>query len=152
MGGGRTENEGYIEALGSNDEWGGVCDDHWDINDGKVVCKMLGYPTAETIFHDNPRFGQAPSGGRFVLDNLNCTGNESSVFDCPHNGEWNENCRAHEIAGVRCGNETKTESEFFQVFVSSSYTLLLTINLRSKHRIVNLFRINVCFKMSAPRG
>ena len=111
MGGGRTENEGYIEALGSNDEWGGVCDDLWDINDGKVVCKMLGYPTAETIFHDNPRFGQAPSGGRFVLDNLNCTGNESSVFDCPHNGEWNENCRAHEIAGVRCGNETKIEGE-----------------------------------------
>ena len=108
MGGGNKSNEGYVEALGSNHEWGGICDDNWDIHDGKVVCKMLGYPTAETVFH-RARFGEAPSGDRFILDNLNCTGNESSVFDCPHNGEWNENCRAHEIAGVRCGNETKSE-------------------------------------------
>ena len=49
MGGGNKSNEGYIEVLGSNHEWGGICDDSWDINDGKVVCKMLGYPTAETV-------------------------------------------------------------------------------------------------------
>ena len=106
MGGGNTPNEGYVEALGSNDRWGGICDDGWDINNAKVVCKMLGYPTAEQFFKE-ARFGQAPSGGRFVLDNLRCTGSESSVFDCPHPGEWSEDCGASEIAGVRCGNVTQ---------------------------------------------
>ena len=40
----------------------------------------------------------------FVLDNLNCTGNEASIFDCAHNGEWNEDCMSGEIAAVKCYN------------------------------------------------
>ena len=47
-------------------------------------------------------FGTAPSGNNFVLDDLGCTGNETSIFDCPHNGEWNENCVFTDIAGVQC--------------------------------------------------
>ena len=109
LGGSSRANEGYVEALGSNGAWGGICDDEWGINDANVVCHMLGYPSATAYFKAQSAFGQGPSGSRFVLDNLNCTGNESSVFDCPHNGEWNEDCRANEIAGVRCGNETKRE-------------------------------------------
>ena len=25
------------------DQWGGLCDDHFGENEGKVVCRMLGY-------------------------------------------------------------------------------------------------------------
>ena len=49
------------------------------------------------------------SGDSFVLDNLGCHGFETSIFDCSHNGEWNENCRANEIAGVRCGSNSEGE-------------------------------------------
>ena len=101
LGGGSTTNEGYVEALGSDGQWSGVCDDEWDIKDANVVCRMLGYSSAEAFFEDE-EFGHAPSRDRFVLDDLHCTGSESSIFDCPHNGERNHDCSASEIAGVRC--------------------------------------------------
>ena len=111
LGGGNSANEGYIEALGSNGQWGGVCDDHFDKKDADVVCRMLGYPSAEEFFNPatgSHNFGKNPSQSSFVLDDLQCTGSEKSIFDCPNKGgEWEENCSAIEIAGVRCANKTK---------------------------------------------
>ena len=98
-----------MEGLGNNGKWGGICDDEFDINDANVICKMLGFPLAlaalaidlgyPTAFD---LYGTAPSGNKFVLNNLRCTGNEPSIFDCPHPGQWNENCGATDIAGVLC--------------------------------------------------
>ena len=115
LGGGSTANEGYIEALGSNGQWGGVCDDHFDKKDADVVCHMLGYPSADKNFksYKDHKFGRAPSGHDFLLDDLKCTGSESSIFDCPNKGgEWEENCVASEIAGVRCANKTQEIGKF----------------------------------------
>ena len=66
---------------------------------------MLGFPLA-TGFLGYPYgfYGTAPSGNNFVLDDLACTGNETSVFDCQHSGEWNETCTATDIAGVQCAS------------------------------------------------
>ena len=55
-------------------------------------------------------YGMAPSGSTFVIDDLDCTGSESSVFDCRHNGEWNEDCEASDIAGVQCA-----KSKLYQI-------------------------------------
>ena len=71
---------------------------------------MLGFPLATAILIQNnlgystaaALYGIAPSGDNFVLEDLECTGNETSVFDCPHNGEWIEDCDATDIAGVQC--------------------------------------------------
>ena len=106
MGGtGSSESRGYVEALGTNGQWGGVCDDSFDINDAHVVCKMLGFPSAKKALASGTAdnvYGTAPSGDDFVLDDLGCTGSETSIFDCQHHGEWNEDCSASEIAGVEC--------------------------------------------------
>ena len=99
---GSSASEGYVEALGSNGQWGGICVDSFDINDAQVICQMLGYRSAIAALDANSMYGTAPSGSNHVLDNLGCTGTELSVFDCPHNGEWQENCGASEIAGVQC--------------------------------------------------
>ena len=106
MGGnGSSEKEGYVEALGSNNVWGGVCDNSFDIFDAHVICKMLGFDTAIEAFTNSAAddlYGTAPSGSFFVLDNLECSGSESSIFDCKKSSELAEICDASKIAGVKC--------------------------------------------------
>ena len=49
--------------------------------------------------------GQAAYGegtGAIMLDDLLCTGTESSLFDCTHSGVNIHNCGHYEDAGVRC--------------------------------------------------
>ena len=105
MGGSTGLASGYVEALGTNGEWGGVCDDQFDIYDAHVICRMLGFANATAALASSladDYYGTAPSGDIFVLDDLQCTGIEDSIFDCTHNGEWIENCNKNDIAGVQC--------------------------------------------------
>ena len=100
-----TETEGYIEVLGIDGQWGGVCDNGFDIHDAHVICKMLGYPTAIEALANGAAddlYGTAPSGSNFTLDNLDCSSSESSIFDCPLSSELAEVCDASKIAGVKC--------------------------------------------------
>ena len=76
---GSSGKEGYVEALGLNGQWGGICDDEFDINDANVTCRMLGFSKATKASNS---YGTAPSGSNFVLDDLKCTGNETFIFDC----------------------------------------------------------------------
>ena len=112
---GSSAYKGYVEGLGSNGQWAGICDDEFDINDANVICKMLGFPRAmvalasSTDSGNSPAYdlyGPAPSGNNFVLSELKCTGNEPSIFDCPHSDELTEHCWATEIAGIQCATST----------------------------------------------
>jgi len=77
-----------------------VCDDLWGTADATVVCKQLGFETNGVIAYSRAEFGQGT--GDIILDNLRCRGNESNIFDCPHNGETINDCAHSEDAGVFC--------------------------------------------------
>ena len=96
--GGNWDGEGRVEIF-HNGTWGTVCDDSWDLNDARVLCRELDYPEASSAPH-SAFFGQG--SGLIWLDDVNCQGNESSIESCSHNG-WNViNCGHHQDASVIC--------------------------------------------------
>ena len=96
--GGSNEGEGRVE-IQYNGDWGTICDDDWDINDANVVCRMLGFQGASGA-PGSARFGQGT--GPIQLDDVGCSGDEQTIFDCAHPAFGVHNCGHYEDAGVIC--------------------------------------------------
>ena len=90
--------EGRLEVY-YNGEWGTVCDDHFDLTNADVACRQLGYRGA-TRFHGEAFFGEG--SGKIWLDDVNCTGTETSLHNCSHNGIGVNNCGHDADVGVVC--------------------------------------------------
>ncbi|XP_078016986.1 neurotrypsin isoform X1 [Epinephelus lanceolatus] len=100
--GGLEDFEGRVEVY-HNGKWGTVCNNQWDDTDAEVVCRQLnlgGVAKAWTGAH----FGQGD--GPIFLDGVQCTGNELSLEECPHNPWEQHNCDHMKDAGVSCNPYT----------------------------------------------
>ena len=92
-------NSGRIEVYRSSFGWGTVCDDLWGKDESNVACRQLGFSGANAT-RNEAYFGRG--SGPIWLDNVQCTGSESYIWDCSHRG-WNENdCSHGEDVGVEC--------------------------------------------------
>ena len=60
---------------------------------------MLGYGAASAAV-GTAFFGQGD--GDIILDEMSCTGTESDISECTHNGYLNHDCSHSEDAGVVC--------------------------------------------------
>ena len=79
--------------------WGTVCYDNWDITDALVVCRQLGFRYALDVY-GSARYGQGT--GPILLDDVDCLGNESSLFSCGHSGFGTHDCSHSKDASVQC--------------------------------------------------
>ncbi|KAM9346054.1 uncharacterized protein ABDE67_012667 [Symphorus nematophorus] len=89
---------GRVEIYHKN-AWGTVCDDSWDLDDAKVVCRQLGCGTALAA-PQSAHFGEGT--GQIWLDDVACSGSERSLAECQHNTFGTNNCGHGEDAGVVC--------------------------------------------------
>ncbi|XP_072338925.1 scavenger receptor cysteine-rich domain-containing protein DMBT1-like [Scyliorhinus torazame] len=103
--GGDTSCSGRVEIL-SNNRWGTVCDDSWDLVDANVVCRQRWCGSALSA-SGGAAFGQGE--GVIWLDEVKCTGNESFLSDCPSSSSARPDCDHKEDAAVICsGPEIET--------------------------------------------
>ncbi|XP_049340015.1 deleted in malignant brain tumors 1 protein isoform X9 [Astyanax mexicanus] len=89
---------GRVEVL-YRGQWGSVCGNNWDMRDAAVVCRELVCGEAVDTYHES-YFGSA--SGPIWMDNVHCSGSESTLRNCESAGWGKHNCDHSKDAGVIC--------------------------------------------------
>jgi len=102
--GGGNPRVGRLEVFHAN-QWGTVCDNGFTDAAARVVCYSLGFGYVGRKVNIS-LFG---IGDRLIwLDNVNCTGTEQHIGECPRDDWGVHNCEHRNDVAVSCTDNTST--------------------------------------------
>lgn len=80
---------------------GTVCDDGFEDNEASVVCRYLSLSWNGRFSYE---FKDWFEGSNYLLDDIDCTGRESSILSCKHTSWNSHNCdnKQREDVGIQC--------------------------------------------------
>ena len=144
---GPTSCSGRVEVF-HRDTWGTVCDDGWTLRNTEVVCNSLDCGTALEI---NPSAFYGQGKGMIWLDDVRCSGQETSLQKCKHSALSIHNCGHGEDVGVVCSGSAAVQQRVFTlVFHISPVVLTLHTTDLFFLREVNVTR-PMCLNVSSVR-
>ena len=76
-----------------------MCDDSWGYSDASVACRQLGYVGVSS---SDISISGGSSSQRIWLDEVGCSGSESKLINCRHNGYGVHDCSHSEDVGISC--------------------------------------------------
>eukprot|EP00057_Strongylocentrotus_purpuratus_P009587 XP_011664061.1 PREDICTED: deleted in malignant brain tumors 1 protein-like [Strongylocentrotus purpuratus] len=136
---GADEYEGRVEILHEG-SWGTVCDDLWDLDDAKVVCRQLGFDGALAAL-PQARFGKG--SGDIFLDGVQCNGTETNLRDCKHKGIGVHDCIHKEDASVSCMHAAHLDLTSYSNVDASRVTTRTTDDLASAANDTTVVALNL---------
>lgn len=122
--GGPVEHSGRVEVFYGG-VWGTVCDTGWDIDDGEVVCRQLGYPGAMSLLD---RGGFTEGVGVVWLEGIDCRGNETRLTECGFLNWGQSRCDHTHDAGVICESPKSISSSDVISMPTTSQLMLLPLS------------------------
>ena len=112
-----------------NNTWGTVCYDGWDYRDAQVVCRQLGFGNTGFPFPSHT-FSMV----RIWLDNVHCSGLESELIECKHDGVGNHNCD-YNYAGVTCAGGLQGHYILTIACIAIHVCLYVILTINNMHAI-----------------
>ena len=80
--------------------------DQWDKQDADVACRMMDFDGSISAEFDYEK--RTGINASILLNNLQCTGNETLLFACVHDGlGCDAGCEGKRLAGVVCKSKGK---------------------------------------------
>lgn len=117
LAGSKFSHEGRIEVTAFG-RTGFVCDDQFGLNDANVVCKELGFAMGAIEIKGHSHFADdiEENGTFYMMDDVLCRGNETSLKDCDFNGWGLHNCVDQEVGFI---------TSYFSFSLSFSFSSLV---------------------------
>ena len=88
----------------------------------RVTCGHLGFPDA---VKNSKQSVQSNLVEAFLLNNVNCLGNESSLFSCDHGGFHEQQCSSGQAVWLKC-KVFNRNNQFKNVSLNKYCTLIIT--------------------------